>query len=228
MSIRIVTFATSCVILILAHLAACPAAIITNPSQIDSNAIIIDFESLPDRTQVPITDGFATITAQSGNGVAVNVLTRSDFLEHPGIYEGQFLGFGPNDYFIEFDRPVAQFGFGIIDPNWEGNIVRAYDSNNNIIETIVSVTSEFPVGATGGDFSTYVGFVRLSNDIKRIELIHAPAPNANQLDDHIGIDNVTYYELSAQNPRTIFDSNSYWPCICFALARWWRKQRQAA
>ena len=183
---RLVT-APGVIMLILLFAESVSSAPISDPSQLSALATIIDFESVPVHTAEPIVIGGVTIT--DDNPLVTSGIQPQQWTQFPGIFEGQFFGTGQGDrgYVIEFESPVAQFGMGIFDPNFTGNVLRALDSSNNELEQLVSnVDPEFPVGPPGGGFSTFAGFSRSQNDIKRIELTHVAG-------DWLAIDNVSYH-----------------------------------
>jgi len=162
------------------------SALISDPSQLDPASIIIDFESISVGTSEPIVINGVTIT--DDNTSVTSSIQPQDWTQYPGIFEGQFFGLGVGDrgFVVEFETPVSQFGMGVFDPNFTGNILRALDSNGNVLEQMISNTDpEFPVGPTGGIFSTFVGFSRNQRDIQRIELINVPG-------DWLAIDTITY------------------------------------
>lgn len=162
------------------------SAPISDPGQLEPTATIIDFESFAVGTTEPIVIDGVTIT--DDNTSVTSSIRAQAWTQYPGIFEGQYFGLGTGDrgYIIEFNAPIAQFGMGIFDPNLTGNVLRALDSGGNVLEQLISnIDPEFPVGPTGGVFSTFVGFVRQQNDIKRIELIHVAG-------DWLAIDTVSY------------------------------------
>jgi hypothetical protein len=178
------------------------AGVITDPGALNPDATLIDFESLDVGTSLPLYDGFVHITSSLNfrNQSARVIASASYYVQIPGVVEGHLVGHLPVDYFIEFDQPVSQFGMGIFDPNFAGNVLRAVDSAGNTLEEVTSGTTAFPVGPTGGSFATYVGFVRPTNDISRIELIHVYS-SENSIGDFLSIDNVTYYTTPSDVPE---------------------------
>lgn len=158
-----------------------PAASINSPAALNAGSSKIDFESpaYPSGASSPITDGFATVT------VSIGTVQPLNYTQNPGIFDGQWL-VGGGDYVIEFSQPVAEFGMGIFDANLAGNVLRVLNGSNVELERLTSVTdAHFPVGPTGGVFSSFAGFKRAANDIKRVELL--------LVGDYIGIDNITYF-----------------------------------
>lgn len=168
------------------------ATLTTSPGALNPAATIIDFEAFTVGTPGPITDGFATMTS-SGSAI----IKAQEFTQIPGIFEGQYFGFGAFNYFIDFANPVSEFGFGIFDVNFVGNEVRVLDTGNAVLEMVTSGI-DFPVGPSGGGFSTFVGFTRAANDISRIELLFVKNPLG---DDFLGIDTVTYFQDTSAVPE---------------------------
>ncbi len=121
--------------------------------------------------------------------------------QYPRIVEKKIFGFTPGIVFnIVFETPVARVGLGVFDPNYPlgaitlANTLNAYDSEGNLLDSTTSGSFNFPVGAPGGGFSTYVGFEYLTNRIKRVELIGAGNGEV------LGIDNVSFRRV-AQIPE---------------------------
>lgn len=156
---------------------------------------VIDFESFslgtsqPSTTDVTFRADFPAFPGVQNPNVMVRQAADLGFTQYAGIFESQYYGFGEANFIIQFDGVVKEFGMGIFDPNFAGNVMIAYDAFGNELERVTTGTDpEFPTGAVGGVFSTFVGFTRASADINRIELHSAPA-------DVLGIDNVTYTAL---------------------------------
>jgi hypothetical protein len=162
---------------------------------------VIDFENFAIGTQ-SVATADATIHAEF-QGFPYPEFTPSDvhvrsqgFAQHTGIFEGQFYGFNAVDYVIEFNGLVQEFGVGIFDPNFAGNVLIAYDVFGNELERVTSgEDAEFQTGQIGGSFSTFVGFTRGFADIKSIRLLRAEG-------DVLEIDTVTF---SAVTPATVGD-----------------------
>lgn len=183
------------------------ASPITSPAGLNPAKTVIDFEAYTLGTLGPISNSGATISSSISAAVASSL----GYTQYPGIVTGNIFGFNANvSFFIDFAQPVSEFGMGVFDVNFPGtypgygtvtvfNTLRALDAGNNVLESINSGTADFPVGPPGGTFSTFVGFARASNDIKRIELIGAAG-------DLLGIDNVSFYRSlngSVPEPGTL-------------------------
>ncbi len=169
------------------------ADVITHPSQLHPNSQIQTFESYSVGTATPLTFGIATLSTNFPASVKAQQYTQ-----HPGIYEGKYVGssFGIGEnFFIDFSTPVSQFGMGILDVNYDGNVFRALDANNNVLESVVSSSTnpDFLTGPTGGSYSLFIGFKRPTNDISRIELLPISL-------DFMAIDTVTYYAKAIPEP----------------------------
>lgn len=80
---------------------------------------------------------------------------------------------------IEFNAPVKEVLLGWFDPNFEGNVLQAFDSNGNLLE-------EAPVdlGPVGGFAAAYIGFVHQTADIKSIRMVNPSG------DDVYAVDNI--------------------------------------
>lgn len=165
---------------------------ISSPSQLNSGSTIITFEELPSGTSEPVT--INNVTFIDNNADVTSGIQSQNWTQYPGIFEGQYFGVGTGDrgFIINFNGDtVSEFGMGVFDPNFTGNILTAYDINNNVLETLTSnVDVEFPVGPVGGFFSTFVGFTRSSSDIAWLELTNVPG-------DWLAIDTVTFFGSTA-------------------------------
>jgi len=176
------------------------AAPVTAPSDLNVASTLIDFESYAVGTSGPISQSGATISGSSTGPVAV--ASSLAYTQYPGVVTGKIFGFNANVSFsIGFAQPVAEFGMGVFDVNFPGtwpgygtvtsvNTLRAYDAADVLLGETLSGTANFPVGAPGGGWSTFVGFRFATDQIARVELIGAPG-------DLLGIDNVSFYRVSA-------------------------------
>ncbi len=164
---------------------------IVDPNALHPNAVTTNFESIAPGTPVPIYDGFMLITTSPLSAVTV-LAHRPGDVQVSRVFEGNFVGHNEVDWLISFDAPVSQFGMGIFDPNYAGNVLRALDASGNILEEVISGSTEFPISGSANTLAVYLGFIRPTNDISRIELIHAH-PNGQYTGDHLSIDNVAYY-----------------------------------
>lgn len=188
MSVRWRTGLITSVIMSVIAFGGAHGAPIGAPSQLSGDLTVITFEEFTPFVGGPLSLSGATISASGG----ATVRTQG-FAQHAGIFEGQYFGFGVMSYFIDFDGPVSQFGMGIFDPNFSGNVLRALGAQNQVLETIISPTAEFTLGSPGGGHSTFAGFVRATADITRIELLHASG-------DVLGIDTVTFSTITTPVP----------------------------
>jgi hypothetical protein len=169
-------------IVLLADVSAAHAATVTSPASL-AGGIIVDFESFALGTIGPIVTSGMAISATPASAPVASSLA---YAQYPGIVSGNIFGFNADVSFsIVFDKPVAIFGMGVLDPNFLGNRLSAYDVSGNVLDFTDSGTLDFPVGPTGGSLSSYVGFSYGSPVIKRIELVGAPG-------DLLGIDNIGY------------------------------------
>jgi len=172
------------------------AAPINSPGDLSANATAIDFEAFTAGTLEPISNGFATIRSSAGN----QTVHAQGFTQFPSVFGGQYFGFDVTSYSIEFSQPVSEFGMGVFDPNSGGNVLRALDSDDNVLEFVTSAPGDefFPTGPVGGVFSTFVGFTRQTADIARVELINVGGGEI------LGIDTVTYAAVPEPTSVSIF------------------------
>lgn len=158
------------------------AATVTSPVSL-AGGIIVDFESFALGTIGPIVSSGMAISAMPAGAPVASSL---GYTQYSGIVSGNIFGFNADVSFsIVFDKPVATFGMGVFDTNFVGNRLSAFDVNGNVLDYTDSGTPDFPVGPTGGSWSTYIGFTYGTPLIKRIELVGAPG-------DLLGIDNIGY------------------------------------
>jgi hypothetical protein len=162
------------------------AEFIRSVSELNSSSTLVDFESVDVGTLGPISSDQMTVSSSNPE----DGIRPQEYTQFPGIFEGHYFGLGPNDYFIDFENPVAEVGFGLFDPNYFGNIIRILDVNGNELERAVSGT-DFPIEESGGFHSVYVGFVRGSNEISRVEIIHIAPEGVTP--DWLALDNVSWY-----------------------------------
>ena len=172
---------------------------VTSPSDLNAARTIIDFESYALGTVGPLVQSSATVSGSPAGSVAI--ASSLGYTQYPGVVTGKIFGFIPNvSFFVDFAQTVAEFGMGVFDPNFPGtwpgygtvtsvNALRAYDAANVLLGEALSGSADFPVGAPGGGWSTFVGFRFATDQIARIELIGAPG-------DLLGIDNVSFYRLN--------------------------------
>jgi hypothetical protein len=85
---------------------------------------------------------------------------------------------------ITFANPVAEFLLGWGDPNFPGDVLRAYDANGNLLEE-----AAVALGPIGGVHAAWIGFKRSTADIARI--IVQPDQSFPSGDDYV-IDNIHY------------------------------------
>lgn len=165
------------------------AATITSPSQLTPGYTTIDFEGLPSPSSYPgaanLVIGDATFVSESGAGLAI--VSISIFgIPFPGADPaGNVLNPSATDFIsdksirINFATPVSEILLTWIDPNFSGNRIDAYDSNDTLLETAF-------VPTTGGATSTFAGIARSGFDISYIRTVAAPGG------DIYLIDNVRY------------------------------------
>lgn len=172
-------------------------AAVGDPGSLHPGSVVIDFEGFPVGTSEPIVVGGVTISTfnREGNSNPRQVVAPLPHqTQHADIFEGNYFAPGRHDFRIEFATPVSQVGLGVHDPNYVGNVVLAYDALGNVIDFAASQPGDpvFPTGPSGGSHSTFVGFVRPSADIVRLELHNAFDPTEGRT-DLLAIDNVMFF-----------------------------------
>jgi hypothetical protein len=96
---------------------------------------------------------------------------------------------------IAFANPVAQFLLGWGDPNFQGNVLRAFDGSGHLLEE-ASVALDSP----GGGSAAWIGFTRSTADIAMI--VVQPDQSLPSGDDYV-IDNIRYSTTPVPEPGTL-------------------------
>ena len=174
---------------------------ITSPGELVGPLTVIDFNSLsPGPVSSPITLSGVTFSGSLG---AINTDSFGASASFPTFVSSIALGIPdavsalPN-YTIAFASPVAQAGFGLFDPNFVGNTINAFDSGGTLLET-TSPDALFPPGGSGAD---YLGFVRSSADIARIEIVAGTGGTSGTVVDALWIDNLSFSTTPVPEPGT--------------------------
>ena len=165
------------------------ATIITNASLLSPTNTLIDFENLSVGSYAAsLSIGNATFSVAN----YFQIFDISGYGANGTEVEGHTLYPNPNagPIVITFTTPVAEVGLGWFDPNWAGNFFNVYNSGNNLLETF-ELTD---LGATGGGHATFIGTVRSTSDIARVELVGA---------EFFTIDNVSYGAAAVPEPTTM-------------------------
>jgi hypothetical protein len=187
--------APACLLLLSAGAAS--AVPVNGPNSLHPASTVINFNNMPVGTVEPIVVGGVTITTWEREGTNAPRTVAAPLphqTQYPGIFDGNYFAPGRQHVLVEFATPVAQAGLGIYDPNYDGNQLFAFDEDGNLLDFAVSAAGGtiFPTGPVGGSFSTFVGFVRPTADIARLELHHVFNPVAGK-SDLLGIDNVMFF-----------------------------------
>lgn len=192
-----------CAIVVLQCLAGrATADPISSLAALSAHSTVIDFESvftggnLVTSLPNPFTIGDVTFTSLTGN------LSIFDLTQSPNwsVTSGQvasrtLFGGGEPDSAISitFANPIAQFLLGWGDPNFSGNVLRAYSSSGHLLEE-----AHVALGPTGGSFAAWIGFSRPSADIARI--LVQPDQSLPSGDDYV-IDNIRYNTRPVRVPE---------------------------
>lgn len=207
------------------------AAVVGDPGSLHPSSIVIDFEGIPVGTAEPIIVGGVTISTfnrEVNNDPREVADPTASQLPHPGIFEGHYFGPGRHDFLIEFATPVSQFGLGVHDPNFDGNTLLAFDSMGNLLESATSAAGDpiFPTGPIGGSHSTFVGFVRPTADIAKVQLSNVFSALHGKT-DLLGIDTVTYFDNGGMGAVPEPGSVALLGIGCLAAGIAWTKTRRA-
>ena len=155
--------------------------------RIGPNPAVIDFEG---QTVGAVASPF-TIDAVTFSADALGVVSLVPFgangtevegnaivtLDSATITSGPYLPMT-----LEFSPPVAQAGFGLWDPNFQGNTLTAFDDQGAELAS-VAITDLF---APGGGGATFIGFV--SDEANIASLVFTPVSTG----EFYAIDNLLY------------------------------------
>jgi len=165
---------------------------ITDPSELSPNPTIIDFEDVNTGGNLvtvlpnPVTFGDVTFTSLTGT-LSVFDISLADWSADGTEVASKtlFPGGEPDSAIsITFANPVAQFLLGWGDPNFPGNVLRAYGANGNLLEEAAVV-----LGSPGGGHAAWIGFKRSVADI--VSILVQPDQSSPTGDDYV-IDNIHY------------------------------------
>ncbi|XOV89029.1 MAG: hypothetical protein ACFHX7_03860 [Pseudomonadota bacterium] len=189
-----------CLLLISGNAVATP---ITEPEQLTGPLTTIDFNSLAASGYSPTTYSltFPGVTLSNVNHI-LDVDGFGAATTYPNYVSDKAVGLpdlltSPPNFTITFDQAVSAVGFGIFDPNFAGNIIRALDEDGNVIET----TSPDFLGPTGGSAADYVGFVTATPLIKSIEI---NAGISGSTVDALWIDNLSFTAVPSPPALLLF------------------------
>jgi hypothetical protein len=165
---------------------------ITDPSQLSLNPTIIDFEDVNTGGNLvtvlpnPVTFGDVTFTSLTGTLSVFDISLAGWSADGTEVASKTLFPGGEPDSAISitFAPPVAEFLLGWGDPNFSGNVLRAYDANGNLLEE-----AAVALGPPGGGHAAWIGFRRSTADIVRI--IVQPDQSLPSGDDYV-IDNIHY------------------------------------
>ena len=171
-------------------------AAITSPSELTSSSTIIDFEELPRAQTVgnPLVIEGVTFSSPAGlssrdiRGFSANGSEVEGNVLHP-ISSPEFNGTIYPTLTISFDIPVAEALLGWWDPNFEGNVLKAFDVNGELIEE-----AAVELGPSGGVHAAWIGF---SRDVADIASLEVTPPTLDAGTDVYGIDNLHFNSCDA-------------------------------
>ena len=165
---------------------------ITDPSQLSPDPTIIDFEDVNTGGNLvtilpnPVTFGDVTFTSLTGMLSVFDISLAGWSADGTEVASKTLFPGGEPDSAISitFAHPVAEFLLGWGDPNFPGNVLRAYDANGNLLEE-----AAVALGPPGGGHAAWIGFRRSTADIVRI--VVQPDQSLPSGDDYV-IDNIHY------------------------------------
>ena len=166
---------------------AVEAETITSPTQLSPYHVVIDFEGVVAAN--PLVIGQATFTSLTGSLV---IFDASQWPANGTEISSKtlFPGAEPDSAIaIEFAEPISEVLLGWGDPNFSGNVLRAFDMSGNLLEE-----AAVELGPPGGGHAAWIGFRRQTADIKKV--IVQPDQSLPSGDDYV-IDNI-HISLSPQ------------------------------
>lgn len=160
---------------------------ITDPSQLSPHATLIDFESVnTDGNLVtllpnPVTFGDVTFTSLTGTLSIFDISLAGWAADGTEVASKTLFPGGEPDSAISitFAEPVSEFLVGWGGPDFEGNVLRAYDAAGILLEEAAVALGP----------AAWIGFRRPIADIARI--VVQPAQPLPSGDDYV-IDNIRY------------------------------------
>ena len=179
------------------------AAIVTSTSSMAPASVVIDFEAFGLGQTTPLFQHGLTMTTDLPSGVFHSSSVAAP--EVSGLFEGQFLrptstNFA-SDYAFQFQSPVSEFGLAIVDAEFSGNVLRAYDASNVLLEEVALGNPAFPPAPLSANF---LGFRRATNEIMRVELI-TPA------NDFVGVDSIHFHTIPPSGPIFVTEVETNYP-----------------
>lgn len=168
------------------------AEVITSPNQLSPNFKLINFENIETGGNLltsmsnPFTIDDITFKSLTGSfsifDISLSGSWQQDLLVSSKTL---FPGGQPNSAIsMTFAHPIAEFLLAWGDPNWEGNVLRAYNAEGVLLEE-----GAVALGAPGGVHAAWIGFKRPTADIAMI--LVQPANPIPSPDDYV-IDNIHY------------------------------------
>jgi hypothetical protein len=165
---------------------------ITDPSQLSPHTTLIDFENVDTGGNLvtilpnPVTFGDVTFTSLTGMLSIFDISVAGWPADGTEVASKTLFPGGEPDsaILITFASPVSEFLLGWGDPNFQGNVLRAYDAAWNLLEE-----AAVALGPPGGGHAAWIGFKRQTADIAQIVVQpDHPLPSG---DDYV-IDNIRY------------------------------------
>ncbi|MBM4109366.1 MAG: hypothetical protein FJ255_11270 [Phycisphaerae bacterium] len=164
-------------------------AVITSPGQLGTVSEFIDFESFAvGAVANPLTIGSVTFSAGPGLGI-VNITGYGANAPYPSPTFTRTLQPRPSSGFggsytpltLTFAVGVKEILVGWFDPNFIGNVLRAYDSGGVLLET-----GAVALGSPGGSHAAYIGVARPTADIASVVIVPAASNDVYSI-DHVHV-----------------------------------------
>lgn len=175
---------------------------ISDPGQLSPNPTIIDFEDVDTGGNLvttfsnPLTFGDVTFTSLTGTLSVFDISLAGWPADGTEVASKTLFPGGEPDSAISitFTNPISEFLLGWGDPNFSGNVLRAYDANGNLLEE-----AAVALGPPGEGDAAWIGFRRSAAEITRI--VVQPDQSLPSGDDYV-IDNI-HVVVSVPEPTTL-------------------------
>ncbi|MBX3377664.1 MAG: hypothetical protein KF678_11760 [Phycisphaeraceae bacterium] len=189
---------------------------LTDPGQLSAGNVLITFEGRPTGPLGPVAT-IQCVTFSSPQGMSIVDLSSQ-------AYTGPLVGgrglhplpgpIGSGLYIntsIVFSRPVSEVGLGWWDPTSTGNVLRVYNSNNELLEEVF-----VPPQPPGGGGASFVGIRRQTAEIA-LAICFPGAASDTYVIDNISFGPACYVNCDCSTGNPTLTANDF-QCFLNAYA----------